>query len=130
VLDYRIFATMNVIDGAAEALWELSEAGVWIRIITHRLHLKGGHSAAMADTVEWLDRNGIPFRDICFLGAKKDVGADMYVDDSPGNVETLRAAGGTTVVFSQPYNTHVGGLRADGWSDVVDLVSAAVSARG
>ena len=37
VMEHDMFATMPVIAGAAEALWRLSDAGVWIRIITHRL---------------------------------------------------------------------------------------------
>ena len=63
------------IPGAAEALWRLSDAGVWIRIITHRLCVNWGHAIAVADTVEWLDRTGIPYRDICFLGRKPEVEA-------------------------------------------------------
>ena len=76
-----MFRTMPAIPGAAEALWRLSDAGVWIRIITHRLCVNWGHAIAVADTVAWLDRTGIPYRDICFLGRKPEVEADVYVDD-------------------------------------------------
>ena len=30
---------MAVMDGAADALWRMSDAGIWIRIITHRLYV-------------------------------------------------------------------------------------------
>ena len=34
--------------------WRLSDAGVWIRIITHRLYVNWGHQEAVSDTVAWL----------------------------------------------------------------------------
>ena len=61
----RIFSTLEVIPGAAEALWRLSDAGVWIRIVTHRLYVNWGHGAAAGDTVAWLDAAKIPYRDLC-----------------------------------------------------------------
>ena len=130
VLEHRMFRDMPVVDGAAEALWRLSDAGVWIRIITHRLYVNWGHAVAVADTVEWLDRHAIPYRDICFLGRKPEVEADCYVDDSPDNVEALRAAGNDVIVFDQPYNAHLAGPRAETWEDVEQLVAAQVATRG
>ena len=43
VMEHDMFATMPVMPGAAEALWRLSDAGIWIRIITHRLYVHWGH---------------------------------------------------------------------------------------
>ena len=86
VLVHRMFRDMPVVPGAAEALWRLSDAGVWIRIVTHRLYANWGHAVAVADTVEWLDAVGIPYRDLCFLGRKPAVEADLYVEDAPHNV--------------------------------------------
>ena len=77
-----MFRHMPPLPGVAESLWRLSDAGVWIRIITHRLCVNWGHAVAVADTVAWLDDTGIPYRDICFLGAKPEVEADCYVDDA------------------------------------------------
>jgi hypothetical protein len=65
VVEHRMFRTMPVIPGAAETLWRLSDAGVWIRLITHRLYTNWGHAVAVADTVEWLDHHSIPYRDLC-----------------------------------------------------------------
>lgn len=122
VLDRRILRDLPVIDGAADALWRLSDAGVWIRIITHRLYVNWSHATAITDTVDWLDRSRIPYRDLCFLGAKPEVEADAYVDDGPHNVIALRAAGNNVIVFDQPYNQGVDGPRATTWSEVEDLV--------
>jgi 5'-nucleotidase len=122
ITEGRLLANLEVIEGAAESLWRLSDAGVWIRIVTHRLYVNWGHGAAAGDTVEWLDRARIPYRDLCFLGAKSDVGADAYIDDGPHNIESLRAAGRTAIVFEQPYNRGLGGLRARNWAEVEELV--------
>ena len=60
VTERRMLAWMPVIEGASESLWRLSDAGVWIRIITHRLYVNWSHATAIADTVEWLHELGIP----------------------------------------------------------------------
>ena len=81
-----------------------------------------GHAAAINDTVTWLDANQIPYRDICFLGAKPEVEADCYIDDAPHNVEQLRSADNDVIVFDQPYNRDFDGLRASNWDEVEAIV--------
>jgi 5'(3')-deoxyribonucleotidase len=130
VLEHRMFRSMPVMPGAAEALWRLSDAGVWIRVITHRLCVNWGHAVAVADTVAWLDSTGVPYRDICFLGEKTAVGADCYVEDSPANIEALRAGGNHVIVFDAPYNRDVPGPRADTWSEVETMVLELAADRG
>lgn len=130
VLEQRIFRDMPVIEGCAAALWRLSDAGVWIRIITHRLVVHWGHQVAVGDTVAWLDANGVPYRDLCFLGRKPEVEADLYIDDAPHNVTALRAAGNDVVVFDQPYNQAVDGPRAATWSDIEALVFDRMASAG
>ncbi|HUF97260.1 MAG TPA: hypothetical protein VMM60_03960 [Ilumatobacter sp.] len=127
VMEHDMFRTMPVIDGAAEALWRLSDAGVWIRIITHRLYVHWGHEKAIADTAAWLDVHKIPYRDLCFLGAKPQVEADAYIDDAPHNIEQLRDAGNTVITFEQPYNRDLPGLRARDWGEVEAIVSGLVT---
>ncbi len=127
VMEHDMFRTMPPIEGAAEALWRLSDAGVWIRIITHRLYVHWGHEKAVADTAAWLDLNRIPYRDLCFLGAKPQAEADAYIDDAPHNVEELRSYGNTVIVFDQPYNRELGGLRARSWTEVEALVGDLVT---
>jgi 5'-nucleotidase len=130
VLEYRMFRDMPVIEGCADALWRLSDAGVWIRLITHRLYANWGHAVAVGDTVAWLDASGIPYRDLCFLGNKPQVEADVYVDDAPHNVAGLRAEGNDVIVFDQPYNRDVDGFRAHDWAEVEKLVLELMVARG
>jgi 5'(3')-deoxyribonucleotidase len=130
ILTHRMFRSMPVVEGCAEALWRLSDAGVWIRLITHRLYANWGHAVAVGDTVEWLDANGIPYRDLCFLGQKPQVEADAYVDDAPHNVEALRAAGNPVIAFDQPYNRHLPAPRARSWVEVERIVLDLVAASG
>ena len=52
VQQHRMFRDMPAIDGASESLWRLSDAGVWIRVITHRLVTNWGHAIIVSDTVE------------------------------------------------------------------------------
>lgn len=122
VMERRMFRDLPVIAGAPETLWRLSDAGAWIRIITHRLCVNWGHAIAVADTVEWLDTNAIPYRDLCFLGAKPQVEADLYIDDGPHNIEDLQAAGNEVIIFDAPYNRHLEGRRARTWAEAEEMI--------
>ncbi len=130
VSDKRMLRHLPPIDGSTETLWRLSDMGVWIRIITHRLYVNWGHAAAVSDTVSWLDDHRIPYRDICFLGAKPQVEADAYIDDAPHNIEALAAGGNTVIIFDQPYNRGLDGLRASGWNEVEEIVADLASRNG
>jgi 5'-nucleotidase len=130
VLEHRMFRSMPVVAGAAETLWRLSDAGVWIRIVTHRLYANWGHAIAVGDTVAWLDSVGIPYRDLCFLGDKPAVEADLYVEDAPHNLVELAATGNPVVIFDQPYNREVPGPRARDWYEVESAVVAQRLAQG
>ncbi|MDH4279757.1 MAG: hypothetical protein OEW83_16930 [Acidimicrobiia bacterium] len=123
VTEKRMLRNLPVMDGCPDALWRLSDLGVWIRIITHRLYVNWGHAVTVSDTVDWLDEHRIPYRDICFLGDKPQVGADAYIDDAPHNIDALRRAGHTVIVFDQPYNRHFDGPRAASWHEVEEIVS-------
>ncbi len=86
-----LFRKLQPMPGAPMALRRLSEEGVRIRIITHRLFIKYFHHIAVRQTIEWLDSNDIPYWDLCFMADKAAVGADLYIEDSPENVAKLRA---------------------------------------
>lgn len=129
ITEFGLIDTMPVIDGATETLWRLSDAGIWIRIITHRLYVNWAHARAVGDTAAWLDRHRIPYRDLCFLGAKPEVQADAYVDDAPHNVTALRDAGNDVIVFDQPYNRDLPGPRGRDWGEVESIVLDLAAAR-
>ena len=126
VTQRKLFRDLKPVEGAPEALRRLSARNVRIRIITHRLFIKYFHQQAIHQTVEWLDHYDIPYWDICFMKDKAAVGADLYIEDSPDNVERLRADGHTTIIFTNSTNRHLSGLRADTWREVEKIVSKKV----
>lgn len=117
-----LFRRLEPIAGAPAALRRLSAEQIRIRIITHRLFIKYFHQSAIQQTIEWLDHHGIPYWDLCFMKDKAAVGADLYLEDSPSNVEALRADGHKTIVFSNSTNIGIAPPRADSWEQVEKLV--------
>jgi len=79
---------------------------------------------------KFLQHHKIPYRDICFLGAKPQVEADVYIDDAPHNVEALRATGNPVIVFDQPYNAEMSGPRATNWAQVEEIVLDLAAKKG
>jgi len=130
VIKHRMLAKLPVMEGCADALWRLSDAGIWIRVITHRLYVNWGHATVVSDTVTWLDEARIPYRDLCFLGHKPQVGADVYVDDAPHNLTGLAAAGNEVIIFDQPYNRSMEGRRAHNWDEVLEMVFELAAGKG
>jgi beta-phosphoglucomutase-like phosphatase (HAD superfamily) len=109
---------------AVTHLRQLSDEGFRIRIITHRLFIHYFHAAAVQQTVNWLDSHGIPYWDLCFMKAKTQVGADIYIEDSPDNIEQLRNKGLNTICFGNSTNRHIEAPRAESWQEVYALVTS------
>lgn len=130
VTQRNLFRDVKTIAGARKHLRKLSDEGFRIRIITHRLFIPYFHAKAVQQTIEWLDYNGIPYWDLCFMKEKGAVGADLYVEDSPSNVEALRAEGHYTICFANSTNSHIDGPRAKTWEEVHELVKAFAAERG
>jgi 5'(3')-deoxyribonucleotidase len=124
VMQRELFLKLPPMAGAPQTLRRLSKEGVRIRVITHRLFIKYFHQIAVSQTIQWLDRHDIPYWDLCFMQQKTAVGADLYIEDSPANIERLRAEGLKTIVFSNSTNEQLPGPRANSWSEVLDLVMA------
>lgn len=124
-----LFRNLEPVPGAPQTLRRLSEEGIRIRIITHRLFIEYFHQIAVQQTIEWLDHHDIPYRDLCFMYDKVAVGADLYIEDAPDNVERLRADNYPTIVFINSTNQHLHlePPRAEHWDDVYDLVMEEVA---
>ncbi|MDR0502474.1 MAG: 5'-nucleotidase [Treponema sp.] len=122
VTQRNIFGDMLPIENAPAVLRKLSNQGIRIRIITHRLFLKYSHRTSITQTVEWLDNYDIPYWDICFMNDKGAVGAHVYIDDAPENIISLRKQGCKTIVFSNSTNRELPGPRAESWDDVERMV--------
>jgi len=122
VTERDLFRTVPMISGVRRVLRQLSNEGYRIRIITHRLFIRYFHELAVTQTIAWLDHNGIPYWDLCFMKEKDQVGADIYVEDSPDNVERLRNAGHYAICFGNSTNKHIGEPRANSWDEVYRMV--------
>jgi len=125
VTQRNIFGNMEPIEHAPAILRKLSNQGIRIRIITHRLFLKYSHRTSITQTVDWLDNYDIPYWDICFMNDKGAVGAHVYIDDAPDNIHSLRKQGCKTIVFGNSTNRSISGPRADNWFEVEKLVMEA-----
>jgi 5'(3')-deoxyribonucleotidase len=117
-----LFKTVPMIPGARKYLRKLSNEGVRIRIITSRLSIRYFHHTAVTQTTDWLDANGIPYWDLCFMRRKEQVGADIYVDDNPESIQSLRNKRLPAICFANSTNTAIEPPRAKSWEDVYDLV--------
>jgi 5'(3')-deoxyribonucleotidase len=125
VTQRNLFRDMEPLKDAPAVLRKLSNQGIRIRIITHRLFLKYSHKASITQTVDWLDSYDIPYWDICFMNDKGAVGAHVYIDDAPFNIMRLRKQGHKIIVFTNSTNRHLPGPRADTWQEAEQLVMEA-----
>jgi len=117
-----LFKTEPMIAGARKYLRKLSDEHFRIRIITHRLFIHYFHATSVQQTIDWLDENAIPYWDLCFMKEKDQVGANIYIEDSPKNVEALRGAKLNTICFGNSTNTHISGPRATTWKQAYQMV--------
>lgn len=122
VTERNLFRDVPMIPGARKYLRQLSDEGFHIRIVTHRLFIQYFHAIAVQQTIEWLDHHGIPYLDLCFMKQKRQVGADIYVEDSPDNIDTLRKAGLFTICFGNSTNRDIVAPRAENWADAYTLI--------
>ena len=124
VTQRELFKTMKPIAGAASGVRRLGTEGIRIRIITHRLFIRYFHEVAVQQTVRWLDHWSIPYWDLCFMRDKGEVGADLYVDDSPDNIADLEASGKQVLVFSNAANRSMISTsdRAENWAEAEDKI--------
>lgn len=122
VTQRQLFEKLEPVTGAAASLRRLSEHQVRIRIITHRLFVNFFHEKAASQTITWLERYGIPYSDLCLMEDKTAVGAHLYIEDSPKNIERLRELEQEVIIFTNSTNRGVPGLRADTWADVERMI--------
>lgn len=123
VKERELFARLPPIPGAPAALRRLSAlTGIRIRIITHRLYIHWFHKEAVRQTTDWLEHHGIPYWDLCFMRDKAAVGANLYLEDSPDNIRSLRAAGYDTIVVANSTNRDLPAPRAESWEEIETMV--------
>jgi beta-phosphoglucomutase-like phosphatase (HAD superfamily) len=122
VTQHNLFSSLAPIPGAGPALRRLSDERVRIRIITNRLYVPYFHAPAVAQTVEWLDKHGIPYWDLCLMPDKAAVNAHVYIEDSPGAIKQLADAGADVIIFENSTNLDVPGERARDWTEAEGMI--------
>lgn len=130
VTQRKLFATLPPMPGVTSTLRRLSVNNVRIRIITHRLFIKYFHQQAVRQTIEWLDYHGIPYWDLCFMAEKGEVGADLYLEDSPSNIRKLRDGGHRVIIFDNSTNRDVEGERVESWAEVEKKIIRVIGEMG
>lgn len=115
-----LYTKLELVPGAREALWKLSDAGYQLNIITSRFVNPGQHRLVVAQTVEALEASRIPYSNISFLSHKVLQHADAYIDDSPSNLTALSEAGRFVIKKTMAYNQSSPGLPASSWSEVLE----------
>lgn len=137
-----LFRHLDPYDGAIDAMWALSDAGVANVIITARLTKPGRHRLVVDQTLDWLDtvggrglpgrrhdgrRHGIPYVEPHFTPHKHLVVCDLWGDDAPGNIDAIRAAHGpdSAIVIDRPYNRSCDAPRAKTLTEMAEMVLTA-----
>jgi 5'(3')-deoxyribonucleotidase len=121
----RLFEVVKPITGAPQAIRELSKAGIRIRIITHRLFVPYFHAQAASQTIMWLEKHGIPYRDLCLIEDKAAVSANLYVEDTEKNIKAIQDVGRDVICFSNSTNRSFDAkLRAENWSEAQEIILA------
>lgn len=112
--------------GAVEGLSELRRRGWWIRIVTAKdldhVILSG---IAQGSALDWMERVGVPFDEVAFVGGSKTGHvAQAVIDDKPATSGWAQP-GARNLLFAQPWNRRHDGLaeRIEGWPAVVESLS-------
>lgn len=118
----------NPIKNSVNSLWELNDAGVYIRIVTHRLVHKNNHAQVQKATADWLDKWNVPYHEIVYVGngsSKAHFIADYALDDKPQNVmEMNRIAYMDAYLLDRPWNRDFEtDQRLYDWRSFVDIVT-------
>lgn len=110
-------------DGFVQATADLYQAGHEIVIATDRL--QGAPSAFLAETAtrHWLRFHGVVYDELLFTHDKRDANADIFIEDRPKAVPTLRLAGVDAVYMDRPWNTWFPYPRVHSWRQFVRYVA-------
>ena len=117
IYEQGLIANVPVIAGAIEKVNELYDAGNEIYIVTAR------RKNWEDQTKEWLSKNGVKYHKLIMgAGGKGDVAKeeniDIFIDDSPDNIENLSGNGVKAYIFDQPWNKDSTAPRITDWKNV------------
>ena len=113
------FRTTPVIEDSQEILFELNK-NYEIFIVSAATEFP----QSLPEKQEWLNEHFpfITWQQIVFCGLKTIVNADIMIDDHLKNLDHFP---GTTLLFSQPHNLHIAGVkhkRVASWKEIASLL--------
>lgn len=123
------FANLDPIHGALEGMKQLHDDGHEV-IIASKVPLNAG--IGFYGKVEWIRKN-LPWFDLNnFVGVQRKtlLKGDVLLDDSPNNVKLFQDTGRQVVIFNRPWNQNIPGLRANSWTQFVDMIRETELNRG
>jgi 5'-nucleotidase len=103
-VDNGLYTKLNAIPGMPEMVQRLARDGYIIHVITSRFVRSGQHAEVVRQTAISLDKINMPYHEMTFTSRKKEVEADVYLDDAPENIDSLRGVDKNVIVYSQNYN--------------------------
>lgn len=117
------FRDLPPMAGAVEALTALQDSGHDLRICTSPL---SSYRNCLSEKYEWVERHlGMDFVSRVIMTKDKTlVHGDILIDDKP-EVTGVRTPDWRQIIFDQPYNRHVGGVRMTwaNWRSVPPFLS-------
>lgn len=114
--------TMPLIPGALGSIRRLRKAGHRLMFVTAR------HDKAYKGTTEWLLYHGLGSHSLHMTGEKfKLQEPQVFIDDSPHQLEQLTSNGRPAIRFDQPWNSGCPGIRANDWTEVERIIGTMAS---
>lgn len=113
-VSHGLYAGLDPLPGAAEAVTRLRDAGYRIAVSTTR-----GDDGD--ETRIWLDRHGIPY-DTLHHGAKTDVRFDVLIDDRPATLRTCERLPGLLLHPDAAYCTGAPGITYQSWDEAARII--------
>ena len=102
----EIYTGAPPIQNAPEVVRSLKADGFRIIIVSNQPNVR-----TKQFTLDWLEKNGVPYDGIAFIREKQYIDADIFVDDSTANLEAIRAANKIAVAIDQAWNQDWKGRR-------------------
>lgn len=110
------------------ALWQLSELGHTVIICTDKtLGDPVLERQAQKFVRAWLQSVRAYYDELLFTADKSLAQADIFIDDKPSTVPTLRLEGVDAVYYSRPWNQSFPCPRVRSWAEFVRYVEEATS---
>ena len=113
-VSHGLYARLDPLPGAAEAIARLRDAG-------HRIVVSTTRGDDGNTTRKWLDRHGIPY-DALHHGAKSDIRFDVLIDDRPATLRDCERPPALLLHPDTAYCADAPGVAYRSWDEVPGLI--------